>query len=247
MTLGSLRNGRLSSRVLDAYQLGRLDFEELLVLQRRLVYEVSGNRTPILLLCEHPHGISIGREGSAAHIKLEAAELHALGWPVRWVNRGGGCLLHAPGQIGVYPIFALDQFDLNVREYLDRLHEIIRSTLGDFDIPSEVQPGAAGVFAAGRRIAHVGIAVRDWVSYYGVTLNVDPNLKPFRSVDCDGDPRPMTSLERERRVPVQPAEVRQRLLARFAESFGFDRVSLFHHHPLLNTKVPAHAVVTHSG
>src|SRR5437588_11512158 len=90
---------------LQVYLLGTVDFEDMLQCQRRLVYEVSGDRSrAALLLCEHPPLISVGREGSREHIRFEPKDLAAREWPVRWVNRGGGCLLHLPGQLAVYPI-----------------------------------------------------------------------------------------------------------------------------------------------
>lgn len=245
MTPAPLQNRTLTPRVLHAYLLGRVHFDDLLALQRRLAYEVAGDRSQaMLLLCEHPYGISVGRAGSAGHILFEPEELRARGWPVRWVNRGGGCLLSAPGQIAAYPIFALDRLQLNVQDYLDRLHHVLHAVLADLDVAAEIEPGRAGVCVAQRQVAHVGVAVRDWVSYYGFTLNVEPDLKPFRLVRCDGDERPMTSVERARRTRVRPATVRQRLLEALAGHFGFDRVSLFHHHPALVAKAPAHAAVT---
>jgi lipoyl(octanoyl) transferase len=244
----AVHNPSVVPRVLHAYLLGRLDFETLLALQRRLVYDVSGDRdSAALVLCEHPHGITIGREGSAGHVGIGDAELRARGWPVRWVNRGGGCLLSAPGQVAAYAVLALDRFGLNLQEYLDRLHRVVTDALRELDVPAELRPPAHGVWVEDRRIAHVGVAVRDWVSSFGFTVNVDPDLKPFALVQCDGGAKPMTSVERERRTRARPATVRQRLLDAFAAAFGFERVSLFHNHSSLTTKVPAHAVATRPG
>src|SRR5207253_2503269 len=109
--------------VLQVYLLGTVDFEEMLRVQRRLVYDVAGDRDrAVLILCEHPPGISVGREGSREHIRCGPAELAARRWPVRWVNRGGGCLLHLPGQLAIYPIVALDRLGLGLQAYLDHLH-----------------------------------------------------------------------------------------------------------------------------
>jgi lipoyl(octanoyl) transferase len=230
-------------RVLQAYLLGRVDFDAALALQRRLVYETGGERsTGFLLLCEHPTGIAIGREGSVGHILLEPEEFRGRRWHIHRVNRGGGCLLHAPGQIAGYSILALDRARLNVRQYLDQLHAVLCEVLATLDVPATLRPGQAGVWAGDRRIAHVGVAVRDWVSYFGFALNVHPNLEYFRHIHCDGDPRPMTSIQRERRLPVRPATVRQRLLEAYAAAFAFERVALFHHHPSLSPKAPAYAV-----
>jgi lipoyl(octanoyl) transferase len=243
----SLPPSNHSPRILHAYLLGRLDFETWLMLQRHLVFEVSLDRSiGVLVLCEHPRGITVGREGSTGHILLENEELLTLGWPVHWVNRGGGCLLHAPGQVAAYPILALDHFGLNVEQYLNKLHEVIRATVHGMHVPAELRPPSSGLWVDERRLAHVGIAVKDWIAYFGMAVNVVPNLKLYRLVHCDGDERPMTSLQRERRTPIRPAAVRQRLLAEFAQQFGFDRVSIFHDHSFLTTKVPSHAVVTRS-
>lgn len=244
MTPSTPINRDASERVLHAYLLGRIGYDELLALQRRLVYEVSGNRTHgFVILCEHPPAISIGREGSASHITLEPEELQAFDWPVRWVNRGGGCLLHLPGQIACYPIIALDALNIGLQEYLDRLHGLIRDVVVGCDVPGELH-ARPGVWVGDRQIAHVGVAVSDWVSYFGCAINVDPNLRPFRRVRCDGNERPMTSMERERRGRARASTVRQRLIELIAARFGFDRVSLFHHHPSVSRKARVHAVAT---
>src|SRR5262252_2625833 len=100
---------------LQAYLLGTVDFDAALALQRQLVYQVGGERDQAaLVLCEHPAAITVGRQGSRAHILYEPEELHSLRWRVRWVNRGGGCLLHLPGQLAVYPILPLDRLGLGL-------------------------------------------------------------------------------------------------------------------------------------
>src|SRR5882757_3012289 len=107
---------------LQVYLLGVVEFESALVLQRRLAYQVAGERDgAVILLCEHPPLITVGRQGSRAHILCEPEELRAREWRVRWVNRGGGCVLHQPGQLVVYPIVALDRLGLSPAVYLQRL------------------------------------------------------------------------------------------------------------------------------
>lgn len=228
---------------LQVYLLGAIEFDALLRLQRRLVYEVSGDRTSArLILTEHPHAISVGRTGSREHIGFEPSELTARRWPVRWVNRGGGCLLHAPGQIAAYSIVALDRFQFDLAGYLRRLHEVAVEVAASFDVPASTQAGRSGVWSDGRLLIHLGVAVRDWIAYFGLTMNVCPDLEPFRHVRCDsaGDP-PMTSLEREKRGAVRMATVRQRLIETFTAQFHWDHVALFHSHPALAATQPGSA------
>src|SRR5947209_11132814 len=85
---------------LQVFLQGATAFESALAFQRRQVYQVSGDpASAVLLLCEHPPLITVGREGSRAHILYEPEELGARQWRIRWVNRGGGCILHLPGQL----------------------------------------------------------------------------------------------------------------------------------------------------
>jgi lipoate-protein ligase B len=96
----------------------------------------------------------------------------------------------------------------------------------------QVRLAEAGVWVGERPVAALGIAVRNWVSYYGAYLNVNPCLDSFRMLTCTaGGAEPMTSLECERHGPVRPALVRQRLLEHFSNHFHFSRTALFTDHP----------------
>ena len=232
---------------LQVYMLGAVEFEAALAFQRRLAYDIAGDRTrAVLILCEHPSPlITVGRQGSRSHILCDPAEMRARQWRVRWVNRGGGCLLHLPGQLAVYPVLALDQLGLGLQAFLERLQQVVIDVLAEFGVRGEMQPRNAGVWAGKRLIAGVGLAVRDWVSYYGAYLNVNPALDAFRLVRCGGPAEaPMTSLERERRGPLRPALARQRLLEHFAARFGFSQLSFFSDHPTLCRKAPPNAVAS---
>ena len=128
----------LPSRTLSAYLLGTLEFDELLAFQRRLVYEIGGEPSAAaLLLCDHPPGITIGREGSRTHVRPNPEELHARGWPVRWVSRGGGVMLHMPGQVACYPIIPLDTLKLTAAAYILELQEVACELCREYDVPAE--------------------------------------------------------------------------------------------------------------
>jgi lipoyl(octanoyl) transferase len=230
-------------RALSAYLLGALDFEALAALQRRLVYDISGDRdSAALLLFDHPAGITVGREGSAKHIRPGHEELEARGWPVRWVGRGGGAMLHAPGQVACYPVFPLDALNLTPGRFVSELEAVGVELLREFGVEGTPDPERPGVRANGRRVVHVGVAVRSWVSGYGLVVNVNPELAAFRDVHCDGDPLPMTSLARESDHRVRVTAVRQRFVELVAARFRFDRVSVFHTHPAVLPRPTRHAI-----
>jgi lipoyl(octanoyl) transferase len=233
---------------LQVYLLGMVEFEAALAVQRRLVYEVAGNpESAALVLCEHPHTLTIGREGSWRHVGADPLEFRSRRWPVRWVNRGGGCILQTPGQLAIYPILPLDRLGLGLRAYLDRLGEVLIDVLDDFSIRAHTRPPVPAIWVSDRPIARLGVAVRDWVSYYGAFLNINPNLDHFRMVHGDKETGGwMTSLERERHGPLRTSMVRERVIEYFAKQFGIAQTYLFTEHPLLRHKATRNAFVTPS-
>lgn len=243
MTVGQEQPDSAPPRPLSAYLLGGLDFDALLALQRRLVYDISGDRDrAAVVLCDHPTGVTIGREGSASHVRPNPDALHARGWPVNWVARGGGAVLHVPGQVACYPVLALDALNLTAGRYVSELVAVACELCREFGVEAVPDPDRPGARANGRRVAHVGVAVRGNVTSFGLVVNATPDLAAFRDVRCDGDPIPMTSLARESARRVRVTTVRQLLLERLAARFAFDRVSIFHTHPAALPRPTRHAI-----
>ncbi len=230
------------ARALSVYLLGTIEFDALQALQRRLAFDVSGDRdTAALLVCEHPTGITIGREGSAAHVRPNPHQLEARGWPVNWVARGGGAVLHVPGQVACYPILPLDALGLAPGRYVRELVSLSVELAREFAVDAVPDFELPGARSRGRRFASVGANVRANVTSFGLLVNAHPDLAPFWEVRCDGDPLPMTSLARESAHRVRAQTVRQRLVELIAARFAFDRVSVFHTHPALLPRHPYHA------
>jgi lipoyl(octanoyl) transferase len=232
---------------LEAYLLGEIPLDTLLALQRRLVYEVSGDESrAALILCEHPPIISVGRDGSRAHIHFDADELRRRNWSVRWVGRGGGCLLHVPGQLAIYPILPLDRLNLSLGEYIQRLQAALLAVAEDYCVWACVKPNRVGLWVGNRILAHIGVAMRDGVAFFGANLNVSLDPEPFRRIRGSGCAS-VTTLEKEKRAAIRPSEVRTRVLDRILTQFPVERVSVFHHHPVLSRKPFAHATLAAIG
>jgi len=220
---------------LQVYLLGALDFDAALLLQRRLHYDISGDRSQAaLILCEHPPMVTVGRQGSRTHLRFDVEDQVHRGLPVRWVTRGGGCWLHLPGQLMVYPILPLDRLRLTIPEYLQRLADVFVRTLDDFSVRASIHVGNGGVWAGPRPLAALGVALRSQVTMHGACFNLNPDLVPYRRLRCmPTSEEPMSSLERERRGPVRPALVRERLVEHFQTVFGFRDTVAFSEHPLI--------------
>lgn len=129
---------------LEAFLLGQVDFDRVLALQQRLILQCrdrdDGQIT--LLLCEHPAIITVGRSGSPGHVAMQSGLVRSRQVDIRWVNRGGGCLVHCPGQLAIYPLVPLRWHGLSVGDFLDRLQAAIINTLGDLNVPSHTASDA---------------------------------------------------------------------------------------------------------
>ncbi|QDV38098.1 lipoyl(octanoyl) transferase LipB [Tautonia plasticadhaerens] len=230
---------------LEVYLLGLVDFDEAQSLQRRLVYDLGESRAAgALVLCEHPPTISIGRSGSRAHVAADDVELHRHGIDVRWVNRGGGTLLHLPGQLNAYLALDLSRAGLDLRGYLDGLHRAAVAVVNEFGLKGEAHPKAAGVFAGNARVASIGVAVRRWIAYHGLTINVGPFLEPFQLIDepgPDGSRLRQTSLEAQRQRAAPMPKVRESLIRHLESTFGLTRHHVFTDHPMIRRKARLHA------
>ncbi|MGD9645043.1 MAG: lipoyl(octanoyl) transferase LipB [Pirellulales bacterium] len=224
---------------LEAHLLGLVEYEQALALARRLVFDASGSndRQIRLLVCEHPPVVTIGRQGSRAHFRADEREFESRQIPVRWVNRGGGCLVHAPGQLAVYPIVPLDAFGWTVGQYLARFQQAWQAVLGEMGIPAQTRVGRHGLWGRTGQLVTFGVAVNGWTTYHGAFLNVDPSMTLQHLVDNDPvDHTPFTSLVVERQQPIKMQLVRARLIGHLATAFEVERQHLYSGHPYLAPK-----------
>jgi lipoyl(octanoyl) transferase len=232
------------------FLLGLVDFQEIQFLQRRMVYELGERNGATLLLCEHPPTISVGRSGSRAHIAPGDDMLRALGIKVHWVNRGGGCILHLPGQLAAYLAFPLKLHGLTVSGYVDRLQEVILGVLDEFDLQGTLRPDFPGVFLGHSRVASLGVAVNRWIAYHGFTLNVGPYLDQFAMLEEPGigsAPLRQTSMEARRQRYTPMSKVREALIRRLERDFGLERHHVYTRHPLICRKVLSHVYAPSPG
>jgi lipoyl(octanoyl) transferase len=218
---------------LEVFLLGLVDFDACLHLQERLAAEIggSGDGHGALLVCEHPPLVTIGREGSRAHIRCSAEELLSRQLEVRWIGRGGGCILHAPGQLAVYPIVAIDQRRIGLAAYRERLELAALEMLEELRIPAFRRDDAAGAWCRGGRLVSLGAAVRSSITAHGLFVNVSPQMDGQRLIRIPEGR--VTSIAAERRAPASMAAVRESLIRHLASKLEFERYHLYTGHPML--------------
>lgn len=224
-----------SAAPLEVHLLGVVDFESALFLQERLIYEISGrdDSQGALLLCEHPPLVTVGREGSRAHIRAEPHDLESRLIPVRWLSRGGGCVMHAPGQLSAYPIVPLDRLGLGLAEYRQRLEEAVVDVAREQQIRAFRQANEPGVWTRLGHVAQLGVGVRSWVAHHGLYVNVDPPPELLRLVQTTAGGQRSTSLTAVRGRTVSMNSVREALVRHIARRLGYERFHIYTGHPLL--------------
>jgi lipoyl(octanoyl) transferase len=212
-------------RPLRVEELGLRPYAEALEIQRALRRRrIEGTLAEdVLLLVEHPPVITLGRGTRASSLPLAPAALERRGVEVFEVERGGDVTLHAPGQLVGYPILDLRQHRQDLHWYLRSLEDVLIQALGGLGIEADRNPGRTGVWTAGRKIASIGIHVKQWVTLHGFALNVLTDLDLFDLIVPCGIPQVvMTSvaaeLLREGDAALMPS-VRERVVGAFGEVF----------------------------
>jgi lipoyl(octanoyl) transferase len=215
---------------LSVVDLGHRPYLEVLELQRTLCRErMAGERQrDLLLLVEHEPVITLGRGTREASLPVTRAELARRGFTVAEVERGGDVTYHGPGQLVGYPILDLREHREDLHWYLRQLEAALIAALDALGVEAERSPGLTGVWTQGRKIASLGIHVKQWVTFHGFALNVSPNLEAFNAIVPCGIPGVvMTSLAMElgrRDAGRLWGETRKAVIGKFGETFGYDRV-----------------------
>jgi lipoate-protein ligase B len=206
-------------RVLEVRALGRTAYADAHRLQQALVEQRLAGAVPdLLLLTEHDPVVTVGRGAG----REAAAGVSA---PVFEVERGGEATYHGPGQVVAYPIALLEPGRRDLHRWLRDLEEAVIRTVGDFGVTGRRDPGLTGVWIGARKVCSIGVAVRRWVTWHGLALNVCADLGGFRSFQpCGLDPDVMTNLAQHASRPAPPAEVADRLALRLAEVLGYAEV-----------------------
>jgi lipoic acid synthetase len=179
--------------------LGRLLYTEAWDLQKAIWEGRATGRTldDYLLLLEHPHTYTVGRNGDASNLSIDHALLAGIGAEYHHVDRGGDITYHGPGQLVGYPIVSIPRLPrgFDMVGHVRRLEEVLIAMLGDVGIVAWAEPGYTGVWTDSGKIAAIGVRVSRGVSMHGFAINVAPDLGYFSHiVPCGIPDRPVTSI-----------------------------------------------------
>jgi len=206
----------------EVRDLGRTPYAEAFELQRSLVDQRKRGEIPNqLLFVEHPHVITIGRNGHMEHLLAGEDVLSRAGIEFHETDRGGDITYHGPGQIVGYPIFDLREWKRDVGKYVRVMEQAIIDTLAEFSIEAGRVEKATGVWVRDAKIAAIGVHISRWVTSHGFALNVSTDLRYFQYIVPCGLSKPVTSM-RSLGCEASREDVQRTLARQFAAHFDLE-------------------------
>ncbi len=205
--------------------LGRLGYNQALAVQHEIEADrKQGLGKDHLLFVEHPHVVTIGRNGHEDNVLATAAFLERNGIELHETDRGGDVTYHGPGQLVGYPVMDLREWKRDVGAFVRGIEQVVIDTLEEFGISARRIVGMTGVWTgegeSAAKIAAIGVHLSRWISTHGWALNVSTDLQYFGYIVPCGLTKPVTSMERLG-VRVGMDEVKDALARHFGRIFDF--------------------------
>jgi len=202
--------------------LGCGEYRDVWDLQRKLVDSRARKEIPdTLILVQHPHVFTVGK-AVPGDLPAEIS-----GVSVLRIERGGQWTYHGPGQLVGYPILDLDLHNRDIHSFLRKIEESIILTIAKFDINAVHHQGKTGVWVREKKIASIGAAIRNWITFHGFALNVNTDLSYFELIEPCGMPSStMTSMRALLNHEVDLNLVKKELRRNFESLFELQLVEM---------------------
>lgn len=203
-------------------QLGQVEYQDGLRLQAEKVAERKAAAIPdTLLLLEHPHVYTLGRNAKREHLLVTDGWLVEQGIQVFETDRGGDITYHGPGQLVGYPIFDLTKHRRDLGWFMRSLEEVFFGVAAEFGVEATRFCGAPGVWVGNDKLVAMGVHVSRWVTSHGFAFNVNTDLRFFEwIVPCGLQGRGVTSLQKLLGHAIDMGSVRERVVEHFGKVFG---------------------------
>ena len=206
----------------EVRDLGTLPYAEALHIQNALAdARKRGEGIDTLLFVEHPHVVTIGRNGHEENLLAPAETLSRAGIALFETDRGGDVTYHGPGQIVGYPVMDLRNWKRDVGAFVRGIEQVLIDTLEEFGITACRIPKLTGVWVDDAKVAAIGVHLSRWVSTHGWALNVSTDLRYFQYIVPCGLTKPVTSMERLG-VRASMSDVKAALTRHFARVFDYE-------------------------
>ena len=180
-----------------------------------------------LLFCEHDNVYTLGKSGNKQNLLIARNICESRGIDIHEIDRGGDITYHGPGQLVVYPIIDLEEFNIGIKSYISMLEDVVIEILKHFGIKGEKDGKAMGVWIyasnniKARKICAIGVKASRYITMHGLALNVNTNLSYFDYINpCGFTDRGVTSMEKELNRKVDFKEVSNTMRDAFQNVFG---------------------------
>jgi lipoyl(octanoyl) transferase len=181
----------------------------------------AGFESDVLLLLEHPHTITLGRNGRWDNLLVSDEELRSQGVRRFAIDRGGDITYHGPGQLVGYPILQLSLDERDVHKYMENLEQSLARLLAGYGIEGRHSDTMTGVWTSQGKIGAMGVHISRWVTRHGFALNVNTDLSFFELiVPCGIVGGGVTSMNVLLGHPVDMREVAERYITEFGTVFN---------------------------
>ena len=201
---------------------GRVGYPEASAMQRELVEKRKRGEIPDqLLFVEHPHVITLGRNGHTENLLASEPVLARAGVGFYQTNRGGDITYHGPGQIVGYPILDLREWKRDVVAYVRALEQSIIDALAQLGISCGREQGATGVWTPEGKICAIGVHISRWITSHGFALNHSTDLSYFQYIVPCGLAKPVTSMQSLGRTASR-ADVQTALVLELSKQFDLE-------------------------
>ena len=210
-----------SQKSLRLYDLGIIDYRKAYHMQCEAVQDVICGKTNTLFLCEHTNVFTLGRLADDNNFRFAQDEIKKAGADIIRIDRGGEVTFHGPWQVVAYPIINLNNVNRDLRLYMNKLEQVAIDLLRYFGIVANRVPGYRGVWVSTEKIASIGIGIRRWVSFHGMSINVNTDLAYFKMIRPCGLDVSMMSMQKIKGKALDIASIKEILIDCFCQVFDF--------------------------
>ncbi|MFH0913257.1 MAG: lipoyl(octanoyl) transferase LipB [Candidatus Omnitrophota bacterium] len=213
----------------EILDLGLVDFKKAWFFQKEVLKAVRHGYLPAaLIICRHYPVITLGRSARKESILVSMDELKQKRIHFHEIERGGDVTYHGPGQLIVYPIFNLAYLKKDIHLFLRQLEETVMGFFLGFGISASQRPGLTGVWMGRKKIASIGIAIKNWVTFHGISINIKRNdLDNFCFIKPCGMEIEMTSLETILDKDIAIDQIKENLVNSFQNTFFMPHAQAF--------------------
>lgn len=213
----------------EVFDLGLVDFKKAWQFQKETFQKVkNGLLESGLILCRHYPVITLGRSANKKNILVSEQELKIRKIPVYEIERGGDVSYHGLGQLMAYPIFNLNYFKKDIHLFLRQLEEMIINLFWDLGIKGRREPGLTGVWINRQKIASIGIMIKNWITFHGLSINIKSNdLENFRFIRPCGMDIKVSCAEDILGKNIEIGDLKKNLAEKFHDIFSFQEVGLW--------------------